>query len=77
MPAVTILPSGLMVNVPPLASYDEQGQYRIPWRIPCLEHIRRYLADKAYSSHPAYVRDLKHIGGYSLGTRLMYVWFDR
>jgi len=39
-----------MVNVPPLASYDEQGQYRIPWRIPCLEHIQRYLADKAYYS---------------------------
>jgi peptide/nickel transport system substrate-binding protein len=49
--------------------------------------IQRYLADKAYYiwlpmwpryiAHPAYVRDLKHIGGYSLGTRLMYVWLDR
>ena len=29
------------------------------------------------TSRPAYVRDLKHIGGYSLSTRLMYVWFDR
>jgi len=48
--------------------------------------IQRYHADKAYIwlpvwpryiAHPAYVRDLKHIGGYSRGTRLMYVWFDR
>ena len=65
-----------MVNVPPLVTYDEQGQYRIPWRIPCRRYIWLPMWPR-YIAHPAYVRDLKHIGGYSLGTRLMYVWFDR
>jgi peptide/nickel transport system substrate-binding protein len=49
--------------------------------------IQRYLADKAYYvylpmwpryiAHPAYVKGFKHIDGYSLGTRLLYVWFDK
>ena len=47
----------------------------------------RYLSDKAYYiylpmwpryiAHPPYVKGFKHIDGYSLGTRLMYVWFER
>jgi len=52
-----------MVNVPPLASYDEQGQYRIPWRIPMWP---RYIAPgvragpeahrRLFAWHPADVR---------------------
>jgi peptide/nickel transport system substrate-binding protein len=49
--------------------------------------IQRYLADKAYYvylpmwpryiAHPPYVKGFKHIDGFGLGTRLMYVWLDR
>ena len=47
----------------------------------------RYLSDKAYYiylpmwpryiAHPPYVKGFKHIDGFGLGTRLMYVWLDR
>ena len=49
--------------------------------------IQRYLADKVYYvylpmwpryiAHPPYVKGFKHIDGYSLGPRLMYVWFEK
>ncbi|HEV8441538.1 MAG TPA: ABC transporter substrate-binding protein [Methylomirabilota bacterium] len=52
-----------------------------------VQEIQRYLADKAYYvylpmwpryiAHPPYVKGFKHIDGYGLGTRLMYVWLDR
>ena len=52
-----------------------------------VHEIQRYLADKAYYvylpmwpryiAHPPYVKGFKHIDGYSLGARLMYVWADR
>jgi len=52
-----------------------------------VHEIQRYLADKAYYvylpmwpryiAHPPNVKGFKHIDGYSLGTRLMYVWFER
>jgi len=52
-----------------------------------VHEIQRYLADKAYYvylpmwpryiAHPPYVKGFKHIDGYGLGTRLMYVWLDR
>jgi len=52
-----------------------------------VHEIQRYLADKVYYvylpmwpryiAHPPYVKGFKHIDGYSLGTRLMYVWFEK
>jgi peptide/nickel transport system substrate-binding protein len=52
-----------------------------------VHEIQRYLADKAYYiylpmwpryiAHPPYVKGFKHIDGFGLGTRLMYVWLDR
>ena len=52
-----------------------------------VHEIQRYLADKAYYvylpmwpryiAHPPYVKGFKHIDGYGLGTRLMYVWLEK
>jgi len=49
--------------------------------------IQRYLADKAYYiwlpmwpryiAYPSYVKGFKQVDGYSLGSRLMHVWFER
>jgi peptide/nickel transport system substrate-binding protein len=49
--------------------------------------IQRYLADKSYYvwlpmwpryiAYPAYVKGFKQVDGYSLGSRLMHVWFER
>ena len=49
--------------------------------------IQRYLADKAhyiwlpmwprYIAYPSYVKGFKQVDGYSLGSRLMHVWFER
>jgi len=52
-----------------------------------VHEIQRHLADKVYYvylpmwpryiAHPPYVKGFKHIDGYGLGTRLMYVWLHR
>ena len=52
-----------------------------------VHEIQRHLADKVYYvylpmwpryiAHPPYVKAFKHIDGYGLGTRLMYVWLHR
>ena len=49
--------------------------------------IQRYLAEKSYYvwlpmwpryiAYPAYVKGFKQVDGYSLGSRLMHVWFER
>jgi hypothetical protein len=49
--------------------------------------IQRYLADKAYYvwlpmwpryiAYPSYTKGFRQVDGYSLGSRLTWVWFDR
>jgi peptide/nickel transport system substrate-binding protein len=52
-----------------------------------VHEIQRYLADKTYYvwlpmwpryiAYPAHVKGFRQVDGYSLGSRLMWVWFDR
>jgi len=49
--------------------------------------IQRYLADKSYYvwlpmwprdiAHLSYVKGFKPVDGYSVGSRLTHVWFER
>ena len=49
--------------------------------------IQRYLADKSYYvwlpmwpryiAHPSYVKGFRQVDGYSVGSRLLHVWFER
>ena len=52
-----------------------------------VHEIQRYLADKAYHvylpmwpryiTYPSYVKGFRNQDGASLGSRLIYTWFDR
>jgi peptide/nickel transport system substrate-binding protein len=52
-----------------------------------VHEIQRYLADKSYYvwlpmwpryiAHPSYVKGFKQVDGYSVGSRLTHVWFER